>query len=94
MNVFKRWRFEMEKKIKVPLAFPSKGAGGQTGSWRSLCPIVNRELCSKCLMCSLVCSEAVVDKEQNIDLTYCKGCGVCAVECPKKAIEMVKEESV
>ncbi|MFW6113967.1 MAG: 4Fe-4S binding protein, partial [Actinomycetota bacterium] len=23
---------------------------------------------------------------------YCKGCGVCAEECPRKAITMVKEE--
>ncbi|MCD4842810.1 MAG: 4Fe-4S binding protein, partial [Methanosarcinales archaeon] len=23
---------------------------------------------------------------------YCKGCGICANECPKDAIEMVLEE--
>jgi len=28
----------------------------------------------------------VVDKEK------CKGCGICANECPKKAIGMVREE--
>lgn len=26
------------------------------------------------------------------DLNYCKGCSVCAHECPRKAIEMVLEE--
>jgi pyruvate ferredoxin oxidoreductase delta subunit len=26
------------------------------------------------------------------DLTYCKGCSVCAHECPHKAIEMLLEE--
>jgi pyruvate ferredoxin oxidoreductase delta subunit len=33
-------------------------------------------------------------KMQGFDLTYCKGCGICAEECPKKvkAIEMVREE--
>jgi Pyruvate/2-oxoacid:ferredoxin oxidoreductase delta subunit len=25
---------------------------------------------------------------------YCKGCGVCANECPKSAIAMVPERSV
>jgi len=24
-------------------------------------------------------------------MDYCKGCGVCAEECPKEAIEMVDE---
>jgi len=25
------------------------------------------------------------------DYDYCKGCGICANECPTKAIEMVRE---
>jgi pyruvate ferredoxin oxidoreductase delta subunit len=28
----------------------------------------------------------------TIDYEYCKGCGICAEECPSKAISM-KEES-
>jgi Pyruvate/2-oxoacid:ferredoxin oxidoreductase delta subunit len=28
----------------------------------------------------------------EIDLTYCKGCGICAEECPAKAITMVMHE--
>ena len=26
------------------------------------------------------------------DLYYCKGCGICAKECPKKVITMVEEK--
>ncbi|MGB9247111.1 MAG: 4Fe-4S binding protein, partial [Methanoregula sp.] len=26
------------------------------------------------------------------DYAYCKGCGMCAEECPKKAIAMKQEE--
>ncbi len=26
------------------------------------------------------------------DLNYCKGCGICANECPRKAVRMVLEE--
>jgi pyruvate ferredoxin oxidoreductase delta subunit len=28
----------------------------------------------------------------EIDLEYCKGCGICAEECPTKAIRMVEDE--
>jgi len=27
----------------------------------------------------------------EIDYDYCKGCGICAQECPVKAIELVEE---
>ena len=32
-------------------------------------------------------------KREDFNYDYCKGCGVCAVVCPFKAIEM-KEEGV
>jgi pyruvate ferredoxin oxidoreductase delta subunit len=39
------------------------------------------------------CPEACISKEGiEIDFQYCKGCGICAVECPAEAIVMVKEE--
>ncbi|MBA4393978.1 MAG: hypothetical protein C0407_10540, partial [Desulfobacca sp.] len=28
----------------------------------------------------------------GFDLDYCKGCGICARECPKEAIQMIAEE--
>lgn len=31
------------------------------------------------------------DVKYEIDYDYCKGCGICANECPTKAIEMVPE---
>jgi len=27
-----------------------------------------------------------------VDYDYCKGCGICASECPKEAYTMVTEE--
>ena len=38
---------------------------------------------------------AALPKEETLfvpDLNYCKGCSVCAHECPRSAIEMVLEE--
>jgi len=29
---------------------------------------------------------------RGIDLDFCKGCGLCAAECPCGAIEMTPEE--
>lgn len=28
----------------------------------------------------------------TVDLRYCKGCGICTVRCPTKALQMMKEE--
>lgn len=73
-------------------------AGGHhpnaTGSWRIFKPVLNEERCKNCLLCWIFCPEAViVRKEKTVEITYdfCKGCGICANECPTKAIEMVKE---
>ena len=43
----------------------------------------------------MVCPDSAVlyvEDVYGIDLDYCKGCGLCAYECPSEAIEMVKEE--
>jgi pyruvate ferredoxin oxidoreductase delta subunit len=40
----------------------------------------------------MYCPDRAIDDDLNVDLTFCKGCGICANECPKKAIQMVREE--
>ncbi len=67
----------------------------KTGSWRSFKPVINHGKCVKCLICWVYCPEGSVKWDGNkvsIDYEYCKGCGICAEECPVKAIEMLKEE--
>jgi len=42
----------------------------------------------------MYCPEAsvkIVDKKAKINYDYCKGCGVCANECPQDAIQMIPE---
>jgi 2-oxoacid:acceptor oxidoreductase delta subunit (pyruvate/2-ketoisovalerate family) len=53
--------------------------------------------CFECDNCYGVCPDNAVIKlgpgeRYAIDLDYCKGCGICAAECPCGAIEMVPEE--
>jgi NADPH-dependent glutamate synthase beta subunit-like oxidoreductase len=55
--------------------------------------------CFACDNCYGVCPDNAVIKleptgsyQYEYDLDYCKGCGICAEECPCGAIEMVPEE--
>lgn len=69
-----------------------------TGEWRSTAkPEWHPERCIHCLFCWVYCPDACIQvkdgKMVGIDLVHCKGCGICAKECPAKvkAIEMVPE---
>lgn len=70
----------------------------KTGAWRSLKPVFYPEKCINCYRCWMLCPDLAIkienDKVLGIDYDYCKGCGICAHNCPKKvqAIIMVKEE--
>ncbi len=69
----------------------------ETGSWRmGLKPQFLREKCIDCSLCALLCPEGVLKgsgkNTYQTDYRYCKGCGICAEECPEKDIIMVKEE--
>ncbi|MFI6559413.1 NAD(P)-binding protein [Streptomyces sp. NPDC050534] len=53
--------------------------------------------CFECDNCYGVCPDNAIiklgpGKGFEIDLDYCKGCGLCAAECPSGAIDMVPEE--
>jgi pyruvate ferredoxin oxidoreductase delta subunit len=46
----------------------------------------------------MYCPEGVIKRKEDgtfeIDLRYCKGCGICAKECPTNKIEMVRESDI
>ena len=67
-----------------------------TGDWRTYQPVLDTEKCIKCLMCFIFCPDEAIEwnsktEEVKFNYDFCKGCGICANECPTNAIEMVLE---
>ena len=57
-----------------------------TGTWRTLRPIRDLEQCTQCLICWIMCPDSAITVENGkvagFDYDYCKGCGICADQCP------------
>ncbi len=88
-------------KILTSASTSGPGDAGRTGSWRVERPVIDLSRCTPartgkhaCHLCWLYCPDSTVSKEIEpaINLEYCKGCGICAEECPVGAIAMVPEE--
>ncbi len=69
-----------------------------SGDWRIDRPVWDSEKCISCLVCWAYCPDSSImvneeGKMSGIDMDHCKGCGICAEECPPKvkAIEMKSE---
>lgn len=82
---------------------PSIGEAGRTGDWRDSTPVIDPQKCipmkrnkPSCFLCWLYCPEAAIKRgiPVEIDLEYCKGCGICAEECPAGAITLVEESNL
>ena len=74
---------------------PGSALKFETGDWRSFKPILDREMCIDCMTCWVYCpDDSILVKENKMTgfrMTHCKGCGICAKVCPKKAITMILE---
>ena len=60
----------------------------KTGSWKNKYPVHD-----SVGYCPENCIKQKDGILTDIDLDYCKGCGVCAKVCPFKAIEMKSKEN-
>jgi pyruvate ferredoxin oxidoreductase delta subunit len=67
----------------------------ETGGWRTFKPVINFEKCIQCLYCFIFCPDSSIKVEDakvvGVDYDHCKGCGICAAECPKDAIDMIED---
>jgi pyruvate ferredoxin oxidoreductase delta subunit len=90
----------MPKKLPGSKDIPAAGVTWKsateykTGDWRSKKPVRDKEKCTRCLICWIFCPDAAITwdgKDINFDLDFCKGCGICAAECPVDCIEMEEE---
>jgi pyruvate ferredoxin oxidoreductase delta subunit len=96
-----------EKYNEIPMAGniiePGNSLKYKTGGWRAEKPIHNSEAClwvknGTCGRCWIFCPDmAVVLTEKDgkysyaYNYDYCKGCGICANECPTSSITMESE---
>jgi 2-oxoacid:acceptor oxidoreductase delta subunit (pyruvate/2-ketoisovalerate family) len=58
----------------------------------------NCGICNQCDNCYIYCPDSSVILERDpqrrhIDYDYCKGCGLCVVECPRNAMSLGEEAS-
>jgi pyruvate ferredoxin oxidoreductase delta subunit len=98
----------VEKLTIGCVAPPSGSLANHTGAWRMMRPLFKHVTCRGCRACEQVCPEGCVFENptekhireetkrevanRDFDPDYCKGCGMCATECPDNDIDMVREE--
>ena len=74
---------------------PGSTLENKTKSWRTKRPVFKQQECIGCDSCRLACPEGIIFREDkkkyDVNLDYCKGCGICAEECPVKDIVMQLE---
>ncbi len=75
---------------------PGSSREYETGEWRSFRPVLDKQKCINCMICWVFCPDESILVENGevvgIDYYHCKGCGICAKECPKDALQMRPEE--
>lgn len=67
-----------------------------TGTWRVKRVLWSKEKCIQCLLCWIYCPDLAINVQEEsvtgVDYEHCKGCGICANQCPSQALEMISED--
>ncbi len=85
------------KEISIAGVTPKSSIGFMTGDWKTYRPMLNLEKCTLCLTCATFCPDGAIIYRPDMGkiefkFNFCKGCGICANECPTKAITMKIDE--
>ncbi len=85
----------------VPLVLPEDPVASRssetlpTADWRSLTPVIDLGRCTRCNFCWKFCPDNAIEFDAAgwpvLRGEFCKGCGICAAECPPRAIAMRAE---
>lgn len=84
----------MKLKINPGAVIDTPGSTMQAKkvSFRNQKPITDYSKCIKCGKCWMNCPDMAFKPQKNGTFKnierYCKGCGICANECPVKCIKM------
>ena len=67
-----------------------------TSNWRIVRPVIDHELCTRCLSCYISCPDACWSYNEAEDMMewnwkFCKGCQVCIKQCPVDALSPAPE---
>lgn len=91
-KALKAWQ---DLELGAAIADAGNASQLKTGDWKTNMPKLDEEKCIQCALCWVYCPEFCYTEDEEgffrADLYYCKGCGICANQCPKDAIEMVRE---
>jgi 2-oxoacid:acceptor oxidoreductase delta subunit (pyruvate/2-ketoisovalerate family) len=94
MNAMPSWKALAPGLIEFGPLPKQKNIGFTTSFARCFRPIIDKDRCTDCKMCSFHCPDGAIDFNNiKVDLDYCKGCGICARICPLKAIRITSEFS-
>lgn len=84
-----------ELELGTAIVHPGNASELKTGDWRSMRPVTDYDACVKCGQCFIFCPDMVYTRNEEgyyvQNYYYCKGCGICAHECPVHCIKMVEE---
>jgi pyruvate ferredoxin oxidoreductase delta subunit len=68
----------------------------ETGGWGTFKPVLDLDVCIQCLFCWVFCPDSAILTEAGkvvaIDYMHCKGCAICAHECPTKPVKAITME--
>ncbi len=87
---------ELDVKTRITNFEEVKGTIDREAAMDEALRCFNCGVCNMCDNCLVFCPDVAIKRRDDrfryeIDYAYCKGCGICVVECPRSALSLVPE---